>query len=122
MSPQTTTQSAIYEPSQDRPSPNKSAWQRLAEIRLSLQKQLRRKGTGVELTALDHAALMLLRYEMTVLNPASKSDDIVRLHNASRRAVANYERICGIDSTKPKPKAKNALDMRSLEKEIAAHG
>jgi hypothetical protein len=91
--------------------------QRLGEIRLALQRQLRRKGTAVEVTAFDHAAMMMLRAEMAMLDPKSNSNDIVRLSNASRRAVANFERICGIDSTKKsKPR-----DMRKVEEAVRAH-
>jgi hypothetical protein len=111
------TEQSVYAPSQDRPSPNKTAQQRLAEIRLALQRQLRRKGTAIEVTAMDHAALMMLRAEMAMLDPNADSNDIVRLSNASRRATANFERVAGIDSTKKRKQR----DMRSVEKELAQH-
>jgi hypothetical protein len=93
------------------------AKERLAELRRALQRQLRRKGTAIELAALDRAALMTLRAEMAALDPKASSNDIVRLDNAARRARADFERVARIQPKPPKGKR----DMRAIEAELRAH-
>jgi hypothetical protein len=97
--------------------PKKTANERLDELRRALQRQLNRKPTMVERALLDRAALMMLRAEMAARDPASKSDDVVRLDNVSRRALNDFARVAGIDTARKKVKP----SMADIEREIARH-
>ena len=96
--------------------PAKTAQQRLGEIERSLQKRLNRKPTNFEYTALRHAALLALRTELAMGDPKADSLAIVRLTNASRRALRDFEKLIS-DGEKPKRRT-----MADIEREIAAHG
>ena len=111
MSPQ-----PAVDPATDKPQ--KTAMERLAEIRRSLQRLLRRMATGFEQQALDHCALLMVRAEMALRDPKSDSNDLVRLSNAARRAQADFERVCGISSTK---RRKQSRGIRAVEREALAH-
>jgi predicted translin family RNA/ssDNA-binding protein len=78
-----------------------SAKERLEELRRALQRRIKRKLTAYELTALDHAATMLLRSEMALRDIKTSANDIVRLHGAAREAVKDFEEVCGLATTAP---------------------
>jgi hypothetical protein len=61
-----------------------------------LQRQLHRKPSSYEKTALDRAALLMLRAEIAARDPQSNSDDVVRLDNCARRARQDFESIAKI--------------------------
>jgi len=91
---------------------------RLDELKRAMQRQLRRRPTTVERCAMDRAALMTLRAEIAARDPKSDSLAVVRLDNAARRSRADFERIAGIDQSKPKAKPRTMLD---IEKELRGH-
>jgi hypothetical protein len=66
---------------------------RLEELRRALQRQARRKLNVVEQAALDNAALLQLRSEMALRDPAADSNSIVRLSNAARRAMTDFQAL-----------------------------
>jgi hypothetical protein len=73
--------------------PHNRALARLNELKRGLQRQLRRKPNVLEKTVLEHAAVMALRAEMAAFDPKSDANTIVRLSNAARRAMADFERL-----------------------------
>jgi hypothetical protein len=95
--------------------PRKSVQERLAELKRGFQRQLNRKGTAIELAALDRAALMTLRAEIAAFDGKATSNDIVRLDNAARRARRVFETIARIEP----PKRQQSRDMRSVVREVA---
>ena len=84
---------ATIQPSPSEPRPNNSALARLEELKRGLQRQLRRKPSLIEKAQLDRTALLLLRSEMALRDPHSDANTIVRLSNAARRAMADFERL-----------------------------
>jgi hypothetical protein len=113
MSPTSPPKTASSEPHKPR-----DPMLRLAQLQRGLQRRLRRKPTVFEKAMLDRCALALLRNEMVSLNGKATANDLVRLSRASGRALADFERACGLD---PAPKKAKRRDMRDLAKEIAAH-
>jgi hypothetical protein len=99
-----------------KPRPNRAEL-RLAAIKRELQALVRRKLKGPELSARNRAAAMLFRHEASCYDAKATSEDIVRLHNAARRAVADYERIVRAGE-RPKP----VITMADLEAELRRHG
>jgi hypothetical protein len=90
----------------------------LTTMQRALQRTLKRKPSAIEKTALERCAMLMLRAELAARDPASDTNDVVRLDNCARRARADFERLTGIDSArKPKPKP----TMADIEKELAAH-
>ena len=86
-------QPAVEPSPTSQPSGTEQRLGRLGELRRSLQRQLKRKPTVFEKAALDRAALMLLRAEQAARDPTATSNDVVRLANASRRALRDFERM-----------------------------
>jgi hypothetical protein len=70
-----------------------SATQRLAQIRRTMQRMIRRKPTPAEALALDHAAMLALRAEAACRDINCDANTIVRLSNAARRARLDFEEI-----------------------------
>jgi hypothetical protein len=119
MSAAQTDNAASKYPENAEAAPRKTAMQRLDELKRALQRSLHRKPTLFEKCALDCAALAAMRAEFAAGDPQSKSDDIVRLFNVARRALADFERVAGIDVAR-KPKRKPT--MADIERELRAHG
>ena len=92
--------------------------ERLGEFRRALQRLLKRKPTLFEAALMDRCALLMVRSEMAQFDAKAKSDDVVRLDNAARRARADFERVAGIDVAR-KPKSRPT--MQDIEWEIASH-
>jgi hypothetical protein len=93
MSPQPAVEPSPTDQPSSGQEQRQTAMARLEELRRSLQRQLRRKPNVYEKAALDRAALLALRAEIAARDPTSSSNDIVRLFNCSRRAIADFERI-----------------------------
>lgn len=93
MSPQPTAETA---PSSQPPGqPERLTYmQRLIQLQRALQRKLRRRPTDFEKATLDKAALLMLRAEAAARDPSCDANTIVRLHNASRRALSDFERVC----------------------------
>lgn len=84
----------VPSPNPEQSEPVKRALARLSQIRRALQRaNMRRRGTMIELAALDRAALMTLRAEIAARDPNATSCDVVRLDNAARRARQDFERL-----------------------------
>jgi len=59
--------------------------------------------------------LLTLRAEAAARDVKADSNDVVRLDNVARRARADFERVCGIDSTK----RQKQRSMAAIERELS---
>jgi hypothetical protein len=61
---------------------------RTSALRRAFQRELGRKPTCLQRTAMDRAATMTAKAEAAALDPATTANDVVRLDNAAARARA----------------------------------
>ena len=73
---------------------------RTKQLRRAYQKQLGRKGTVVELSAIDRAVALTVRAEQAAADPTVSANDLVRLDNAAARARAS---MFDLIAAKPAP-------------------
>jgi hypothetical protein len=90
ISPNQATASDVQMEIAPRPS---RAQRRLDELRRQMQRQLGRKPTSVEKTAMERAALMTLRAEAAMYDANCDPNDLVRLDNAAKRARDAFEKL-----------------------------